>query len=319
MRSPDLFVAPKHSNRQRLLAAAIGVGVLFAFAGGPADAVKKSTKKVVKKAATTTTAAPVPESAPPTTAAPAKPLFSIGKSQLGDILTSNDGLTLYNFDPDAKKPGGSACNSPCSDIWPPMIVKSDAELVAPAGFTGKLSTVKRDDGSLQAAVNGWPIYGWVFDKKAGDLNGQANNEVWWALSPAGEVLRKAPTIRFRGNKLGTATAASQMMVGTSGQTLYMYEPDKQKGVSTCYDQCAFAWPPLMVASKADLTLLQGHGIDVSKVTLFPRADLTGFQVAYDGWPLYYWFQDSKPGETKGQAVNNVWWVLDTAGKPVRTK
>lgn len=303
---------------RRLLAAALSIGVLITIATSPADA-KKSTKKAAKKATTTTTAAPVAvteATAPPTTAAP-KPLFAIGKSQLGDILVSNSGLSLYNFDPDARKPGGSACNGPCADVWPPLIIKSEADLVAPAGFTGKLGWVKRDDGSLQASVNGWPLYGWAFDKKVGDLNGQANNEVWWVLDPAGNVNRTAPTIRFRGNKLGTATANTQMMVGASGRTLYMYEPDRKIGVSTCYDQCAVAWPPLLVNSKDDLKILQGHNVDLAKVTVFPRADTAQLQVAYDGWPLYYWFRDNKPGDTTGQAVGNVWWVLDTSGKPLK--
>ena len=92
-------------------------------------------------------------------------------------------------------------------MWPPLTVKSDAELVAPSGFTGKLTSVKRDDGSLQAAVNGWPVYGWAFDRKPGDLNGQSNNEAWWVLSPAGDVIRSAPTVRFRSNKLGTTTVS----------------------------------------------------------------------------------------------------------------
>jgi predicted lipoprotein with Yx(FWY)xxD motif len=287
---------------RRLLAAVVGVGVLFAISSAPADAAKKSTRKVTKKS--TKAAAPATEAptvateaptAPPTTVA-AKPLFAVGKSQLGSILVSNNGLTLYNFDPDAKKPGGSACNGPCADVWPPLIVKSEADLVAPEGFTGKLSTVKRDDGSLQAA---------------------ANSEVWWVLDPTGNVVRTAPTIRFRGNKLGAATTATQMMVGTSGRTVYMYEPDKKIGVPTCYDQCAIAWPPLLVSSKDDLKLLQGQNVDPSKVTVFPRADTNQLQVAYDGWPLYYWFRDNKPGDTTGQAVGNVWWVIDTTGKPMK--
>jgi predicted lipoprotein with Yx(FWY)xxD motif len=301
---------------------ALGVTATFA---SPADAVKKRAAKPSKKAtpkATTTTEAPAveapPTTAPATTVAPAA-LFSIRKSQLGEILVTPDGLSLYNFDPDAKKPGGSVCNGPCADVWVPIIIKSEAQLVAPKGFTGKLTAAKRDDGSLQAAVNGWPIYSWVFDKKPGDLNGQAVNEVWWVFNPSGELIRTSPTIRFRQNKLGTATANSSMMVGTSGKTLYMYEPDKKNGVSTCYDQCAIAWPPLLVSSEADLAIWQGVGVDRSKVTLFPRADTNQLQVAYDGWPLYYWFRDEKPGDTKGQAVGNVWWVLDTSGVPVRTK
>jgi LPXTG-motif cell wall-anchored protein len=33
------------------------------------------------------------------------------------------------------------------------------------------------------------------------------------------------------------------------------------------------------------------------------------QVAYEGKPLYYYASDAAPGETKGQGVGNVWYVI----------
>ncbi len=323
---PTLSPVVRSSTRvtsRRFIAAVATVAAVCALVPSSADAAKRSSKKSKKPIVTTTVAAPVDTiatatAAPATTIAP-KPVFSIGKSQLGNILVGKDGLSLYNFDPDARKPGGSLCNGQCADVWPPLIIKSEADLIAPTGFTGKLTAATRDDGSLQVAVNGFPLYGWVFDKAAGDLNGQAVNEVWWALDPAGTVLRTAPTIRFRQNKIGAATAATSMMVGLSGRTLYMFEPDSKLGVSTCYDQCALAWPPLLVSSATDLLFLQSQGVNLAKVKVFPRADTNQLQVAYDGWPLYYWARDAKPGDTTGQSVGNVWWVLDTKGVPIRTK
>lgn len=40
-----------------------------------------------------------------------------------------------------------------------------------------------------------------------------------------------------------------------------------------------------------------------------RADGTS-QITYNGWPLYYWVKDAKPGDTTGQNVGNVWFVAD---------
>jgi predicted lipoprotein with Yx(FWY)xxD motif len=37
------------------------------------------------------------------------------------------------------------------------------------------------------------------------------------------------------------------------------------------------------------------------------------QVTYNGWPLYYFANDAAPGDTNGQGVNEVWYVLDAAG------
>ena len=33
------------------------------------------------------------------------------------------------------------------------------------------------------------------------------------------------------------------------------------------------------------------------------------QVTLDGWPLYYWQDDTAAGDVTGQGVQDVWWVL----------
>ena len=43
------------------------------------------------------------------------------------------------------------------------------------------------------------------------------------------------------------------------------------------------------------------------------------QVSYKGMPLYYWAQDSAPGQTSGQGVQNLWWVVSPQGTPITTK
>jgi predicted lipoprotein with Yx(FWY)xxD motif len=166
-------------------------------------------------------------------------------------------------------------------------------------------------------LKAWPLYGWVFDKAKGDVNGQAFNEVWWVLSPSGDVIRTQPTLRLRTNKFGTAGTSKAILVDNKGMTLYMYDRDISPNVSSCYDQCATAWPPLLVPNEAGLSIFQGMGIDKSKIKLIRRADTDKFQVAYNGWPLYAWARDAKIGDTTGQAVGNVWWVLDGSGTPLK--
>ena len=36
----------------------------------------------------------------------------------------------------------------------------------------------------------------------------------------------------------------------------------------------------------------------------------------NGWPLYYYSGDKTPGDTNGQGVGGVWWVLTPAGDPI---
>ena len=121
-----------------------------------------------------------------------------------------------------------------------------------------------------------------------------------------------------GAMAGAATVAlgstdlGDVLVGPEGMTLYMYDPDAQ-GDSTCYDQCATAWPPLTLD---DGEPTAGDGVDAALLGTTERTDGTT-QVTYDGWPLYYWAQDAAPGDTTGQAVNDVWWVLDASGEPIR--
>jgi predicted lipoprotein with Yx(FWY)xxD motif len=41
----------------------------------------------------------------------------------------------------------------------------------------------------------------------------------------------------------------------------------------------------------------------------------GLQVTYDGMPLYYWAKDQKPGDTTGQNVGGVWFVINPSDAP----
>ena len=54
----------------------------------------------------------------------------------------------------------------------------------------------------------------------------------------------------------------------------------------------------------------------SRVRTFTRQD-GSTQVAYNGWPLYYFAQDSRPGDANGQNVDNTWFVVSTHGGPIQ--
>lgn len=91
------------------------------------------------------------------------------------MLTDSAGMTLYTFDKDAA--GKSACNGPCATNWPPlMATKGDAA-------HGDWSIVTRDDGSLQWAHKGKPLYRWIKDQKAGDVTGDGFKNVWHVARP----------------------------------------------------------------------------------------------------------------------------------------
>jgi predicted lipoprotein with Yx(FWY)xxD motif len=96
----------------------------------------------------------------------------------------------------------------------------------------------------------------------------------------------------------------------NGRTLYIFAKDT-KDTSTCYDDCAKRWPPFLTQGKTDAM----DGIDAASIGSTKRKDDTR-QVTYQGWPLYYWNADTKPGDTFGQGIGGVWWVLMPDGTAV---
>jgi predicted lipoprotein with Yx(FWY)xxD motif len=107
-------------------------------------------------------------------AASAAPAMT-GNSTKGKVLTDAKGMTLYTF---AKDSGGkSACNGKCAVNWPPLMAASGEK-----GGTG-YSMIKRDDGKMQWAYKGKPLYTWVKDKKPGDVTGDGVNKVWHIAKP----------------------------------------------------------------------------------------------------------------------------------------
>lgn len=111
-------------------------------------------------------------------------------------------------------------------------------------------------------------------------------------------------------QLGESDDLGQFLVDAEGMTLYLFLNDSDN-TSTCYDDCAENWPPLL--TEGDATA--GEGVDDSLLGTTERTDGT-VQVTYGGWPLYYWVRDEAPGDTTGQAVGEVWYVVSPQGEAV---
>jgi len=90
----------------------------------------------------------------------------------GVLVDASKKMTLYTFDKDPGNGTKSLCNGPCAANWPPLIASAADQDVA--GFT----KVKRDDGTLQWAHKGKPLYFWVKDQKPGDQTGDGFNNLW---------------------------------------------------------------------------------------------------------------------------------------------
>ena len=243
------------------------------------------------------TAAPTPPPAPDPT-----PTVQVAASGLGDILTDGDGNTLYLFIPDGQGP--SVCNDACAAAWPPL----EGEPTAGDGVDATLlGTATRDDGTTQATYNDWPLYYYADDTNPGDTNGQSINDIWWVISPTGDAIMGAadamgPTVAVAASGLG------DILTDGDGNTLYLFIPDGQ-GPSVCNDACAAAWPPLEGEPTA------GDGVDATLLGTATRDDGTT-QATYNDWPLYYYADDTNPGDTNGQSINDIWWVISPTGDAI---
>jgi predicted lipoprotein with Yx(FWY)xxD motif len=92
------------------------------------------------------------------------------------------------------------------------------------------------------------------------------------------------------------------LAGANGMTLYIYTKDIP-GVSNCTGGCLANWPPLVATGD----LLAAPGIP-GKLAFITRADGTT-QATYNGMPLYYFSGDKAPGDTTGQGVGGVWYMM----------
>lgn len=132
-------------------------------------------------------ASSMPASAPASAPAPADAAtltLAMADSSLGSILVDGKGMTLYLFTKDTKNT--SNCAGPCLVAWPALYGKPTA---GKGVDDSKLGSFTRADGSTQATYNGWPLYYWKSDTKAGDVLGQKVNGVWFVLDRDGDAIK----------------------------------------------------------------------------------------------------------------------------------
>ncbi|NOU65876.1 hypothetical protein GC096_17720 [Paenibacillus sp. LMG 31461] len=225
------------------------------------------------------------------------------KADLGNYLTDTKGMTLYYYDKDTK--GVSNCAGKCLEKWP--LYDAD-HIAAPTGMnSADFGTIIRADGKKQTTYKGFPLYYWVDDKKMGDTTGQNVGNVWFVVDPATFSGTKAVNSSVKTSKsdqLGT------YLVDTNGMALYLFTKDKGD-VNACVGACIVNWP---IFYDANLTV--SSDLNASDFGEFTRTDGTK-QNTYKGWPLYYWVKDKNPGDTTGQNVGKVWFVLDPAKTEIR--
>jgi predicted lipoprotein with Yx(FWY)xxD motif len=116
---------------------------------------------------------------------------------------------------------------------------------------------------------------------------------------------QAASLKTADSSLGT------IVTDGSGNVVYQYDADTQGADSSaCAGGCLSNWPP--VPGGADAPSLDGITGTVATITGTDGHP----QLTLNGWPLYYYAGDSAAGDTNGQGVGGVWWVMSPAGDPI---
>jgi predicted lipoprotein with Yx(FWY)xxD motif len=134
------------------------------------------------------------------------------------------------------------------------------------------------------------------------VTGQGVQDVWFVVHPDIASMAIAnPVVQVsKDPKLGD-------ILTNQGMTLYWFKNDTAN-TSTCTDQCAVNWPPLLVK---DGSPQAGQGVSGQLAVIDRQAGTK--QLTYNGMPLYFFLKDVRPGDTNGQGIKSVWSVVPPAG------
>ena len=96
------------------------------------------------------------------------------KTSAGPVLADAKGLSLYWYSKDTTMT--SACTGSCVTAWPPLTGTPEAAMGV--RLVGKLGTIHRANGVLQATYKGHPLYLYAGDMAPGQAKGNGLGGVW---------------------------------------------------------------------------------------------------------------------------------------------
>jgi predicted lipoprotein with Yx(FWY)xxD motif len=130
-----------------------------------------------------------------------------------------------------------------------------------------------------------------------------------AAQHAAEGAQASATLTVRNTRFG------RILFDGRGRALYAFTRDRRGSPSQCYGACARAWPVYFAGG----TLRAGNGVKRSLIGTTRRRGGRR-QVTYNGWPLYYYVGDRRPGQVLCQNVDEfggTWLVVRPSGRLVR--
>jgi predicted lipoprotein with Yx(FWY)xxD motif len=117
------------------------------------------------------------------------------------VLTTAQGFVIYWFAIDT--PTKSNCTGTCASYWPPLL--GTPTLASGVTLSGKLGTITRSGGQVQATYDGHPLYLYKADTSAGMDSGNGLNlsgGKWWAMTASGAKIKASSSSSSGGSSSG---------------------------------------------------------------------------------------------------------------------
>lgn len=161
--------------------------------------------------------------------------------------------------------------------------------------------------------------------------------LWWALvaAPILTVVMGVALAQAQAQEPVTISIAENPDFGRyltdgEGRTLYLFVEDEgvlatpiralervtegvREEARQCTGECLVNWPPFLADDGSISVASEAQG--VLDPELLYVADVDGRQqVVYNGWPLYYFANDTQAGDINGQGVGNRWFAVSPEGQ-----
>ena len=230
------------------------------------------------------------------------PSLKLATSQrVGSYLVDGNGRSLYYFGEDLPASGPKAavsnCDGACLAAWATFHAANTLVEGINAADVGEIT---RSDGAKQTTYQGWPLYYYVGDGRAGDLNGEGVGNIWFVLHDRAYSIALLSTSR---------PEPQPYLADGGGRSLYFFSHDTvgtatEAPVSACTTAQCLANFPIFLSDQ----VVAPSALAAADFTVFTRADGQR-QSAYKGHPLYFFSADTAPGDTNGRGFNGAWDTL----------
>ena len=118
------------------------------------------------------------------------PTVQLHKTSIGTILVNGRGRTLYMFTKDSRNHDSCQSIAGCLGAWPALT--SGHPVAGPGVKSSLLGTIKLKSGAHQVTYNGWPLYLYAGDTRAGQttyVNILQFGGRWPAVNAAGKPVK----------------------------------------------------------------------------------------------------------------------------------